>query len=320
VGGEAELGLVHHARDRLGLEVDQALKMLRAAFPRRVVEVDAVSDPVASVVSGEARLGLFGAERFFPSANGAEEVRRDPRTEAVGVVGIRMLHIVRRRDDLSPPLTGKLGLLPAASGGGKVGAALAGRAKGRIARRGDPAELMAAVRKGKLDAALVLAKAPDPDFAERLAGSEELVLRGLGNWLSPERAASMPYLRPARIPADTYAHQAYPVETLGVQVVLAAPAPRGDSTLLTGPAGALRTGSAPLQPRQVAALVEASPVGELPDPALPSPWSLRGGSSGRDRDHAAEATLDSVLNLLVWAFLGWLLVLLLRQESTRGGS
>jgi glycine betaine/choline ABC-type transport system substrate-binding protein len=317
-GRESALRLVHHPGDRLALERDEALKMVRDVFPGRAVDIGESPEPLADLAAGEARLGLFGAERFFPPANGDERVRRDPRAEAVAVAGVRLLHIVRRRDDMGPPLRGQLGLLPAGSGAGRIGEAIARQAQGEVATRGSTEELVAAVRQGELDAALILAQAPDPDFAERLAHNEELVLRGLGEWLTPERSAKMPYLRPARIPAETYAHQDFPVETLGVQVVLAAPAPTGETTLLSGPAGALQTGSTPLQSHQVDALVEASPVGELPDPALPSPWSLRGGTD-RGNDRAAEATLDSLLNLLVWAFLGWLVVLLLRQESTRGG-
>ncbi|NIR62111.1 MAG: hypothetical protein GWO02_22840 [Gammaproteobacteria bacterium] len=56
------------------------------------------------------------------------------------------------------------------------------------------------------------------------------------------------------------------------------------------------------------ALLEAAAIAELPDPALPSPWALR--PSGARRPSASRAVIvDTVLNVAVWAFLVWLLVL-----------
>ncbi|HKK13638.1 MAG TPA: hypothetical protein VKA14_03150, partial [Gammaproteobacteria bacterium] len=62
----------------------------------------------------------------------------------------------------------------------------------------------------------------------------------------------------------------------------------------------------------------ATDLRELPDPVLPSPWSL-GASAERPGGRSRAQTVDTVLNVAVWAFLGWLLVLLVRPVTGREG-
>jgi hypothetical protein len=166
--------------------------------------------------------------------------------------------------------------------------------------------------EGRLDGVLLLTEVPDPEVAEALAQYPGLTLRPLAGGLEARRGAAAPYLKPTRIPARSYPGQEAPVETLGSQVVIAGPAPQaGGAARVGGPAAALRTAGLPLSRAEVDALVAATELRELPDPVLPSPWSL-GATGERTADRGFREALDTGLNVAVWAFLGWLLVLLLR--------
>jgi osmoprotectant transport system substrate-binding protein len=314
---EAELNVAVHDLDRLTAETGRALRAVRQAFPQRSVQLVQVPDPLDELADGRARLAVLGGERFF--ADAGEGMERDRRGEAVAVLGTRMLQLVRREGGSGAPLAGRLGILPAGSGAAGVAEralTLAGRDP---AARGQPRELLGRLAAGRLDGVLMLAEVPDPELAEALAQHQDLRVRPLAGWLPDRRSVALPYLKPTRIPAGSYPGQDQPVETLGAQVVVAGPAPQpGGATRVGGPAAALRTAGLPLSRAEVDTLVAATELRELPDPVLPSPWSL-GAGAGRTGDRAFEQTLDTALNVAVWVFLGWLLVLLVRPVAGRGG-
>ncbi|HKJ71592.1 MAG TPA: glycine betaine ABC transporter substrate-binding protein, partial [Gammaproteobacteria bacterium] len=234
---EAELDVAVHRADRLATETGRALRAVRQAFPQRSVQLREVDEPLDELADGRARLAVLGSERFFRPA--AEGMERDRRGEAVAVLGTRMLQLVRRPGS-GAPLSGRIGILPAGSGGAEVSErvlALAGR---QPAARGQPRELLRRLAAGGLDGVLLLADVPDPELAEALAGSDRLRLVPLAGTLGERRTVDLPYLKPTRIPADSYAGQKGPVETLGTQVVVAGPAPQaGGAARVGGPAAAL---------------------------------------------------------------------------------
>ena len=306
---EAQLNLVVHADDRLGIEIGRALRAVRQAFPQHAVQVREVVEPLDELADGRARLAVLGSERFFRPAG--EGMERDRRGEAVAVLGTRMLHLVRREAGAGP-LEGRIGILPPGSGSAQVAERILQLAGREAAARAQPRELLQKLASGTLDAVLVLTEVPDPEFAEALARHPELALRPLGEWLRGQREVALPFLKPTRIPATTYPGLAEPLETLGTQVAIAGPGPQpGGAARVGGPAAALRTAGVPLSRPEVDALVAATEIRELPDPVLPSPWSLGAGAERR-AGRAFEQTLDTGLNVAVWAFLGWLLVLLVQ--------
>ena len=136
--------------------------------------------------------------------------------------------------------------------------------------------------------------------------------------LPQELETLAPFLPPVRIPAETYARQAEPIDTLGLQIVLASPSPNIDpGPLGGGPAAALLKQNPPLSVEQARALAQAIGNPEPPDPILPSVWMR----SVRDAHKPGEGTLlqnllDTTLNVGILVFLGWIGMLVM-QRSTR---
>jgi len=316
----SETRMVHHVDDRLEPEVARAREAAAEIFPQQIVRVAPSAAPTAALTSGRARLAVVGAERFFYGAVG-EPVQRASQIEAVAVVGTRTLHLVTRRDAPSDVLrSGRIGLMPPASGTGRVTERLLWLVGGgEPAVYASPEALLARIADGRLDAALIMAPAPASEIASTMRSHPRVTLRGLQDRLTASQAEQVPYLRPTRIAAQTYPDQTQTVETLGSQVVIAAPAGQpGTTTHIAGPAAALRTAGTPLTLEQSEALLEATLSGEMPDPILPSPWSLHGEVRAGSEDRR-EAIFDTLLNILVLAYLGWLVLQLGRTRRPSSG-
>lgn len=285
----------------------RAMVAIRETFPDRSVGEDRVEDPVEAVARGQARLALLGAERFFTLPDDAPP-DRETRIEAAAVVGTRLVHVVRRRseqgDAPADPLSGRVGVPPIGSGAALVAQSLLDDGQEPDAS-GDPATLLDAVRNDQLDVAILVLPVGDLELPE--GSGEELELRSLAGWLSPSRALRAPFLRPARIAAGSYEGQPDPVETLGVQVLLAGPSRRAVAlTANSGPAAALTVTGLPLEPDKVQALATATGVPEAPDPTLPSAWSRQPPAPDPTLS-IASAILSTVLNILAIAFLIWVI-------------
>jgi hypothetical protein len=229
-----------------------------------------------------------------------------------------MLHLIRRGAGGRNPFAGKIGVAPEGSGGASVATRVLGLAGKEPAARATPAKLLEKLASGKLSGVLLLAEPPHPELAEAMAGSSPLTIRPVAERIEQLAAehGDLPFLRAARIAAGTYPNQPEPVDTFGSQVVIAGPAAQeAGASRIGGPAAALRTAGLPLSPDEVDALLQATRVKELPDPVLPSPWTV--GASGAERQYGPGAELDTGLNVAVWIFLGWLVYLLLRRERRR---
>jgi len=303
------LVLAMHRLDSLARPLTRAIRAIRTVFPDRPVHSHPVASPTAALARGEAQMAVLGAERFFLRA-GRGSPRRDERIEALAVLATRMVHVIRRRDDPpgASPLAGRVGVSQVGSGGALVAEGLLAHADHAAALHGAVPSLLTRLAGGKLDAALILAVPGDAELARAVARSR-LALHPLprgkdGRWLSPEQAVRQPFLRPARIPAGTYAGQAEPVETLGSQVLLAGPSDRSRQGG-GGPAAAMPSGGRALRLEEVQKLAEAAGSREAPDPVLPSAWAIQRAESGKGRQRDG-ALLDTLLNLAGIAFLVWI--------------
>jgi hypothetical protein len=117
-------------------------------------------------------------------------------------------------------------------------------------------------------------------------------------------------LRPYRLRPHTYPGQDEPVELLSSQVLLAARSATGHTGVdAAGPAAALPASSPPLTSTQREALAEAVGIAESPDPAVPSPWSLRGPPTAAP----SAPWADTLLNVFVIGFLGWLFAMVVAR-------
>lgn len=315
-GRRAPLRVVLHQGDDMGLLEARALRSARVAFPGRAVEVEREGDPVRQVAHGAARLSLVGAERFF-SVNKKGRLVRQERLEAAAVVGTRLVHVIRRAGDKpQDSLAGKLGAAPEGSGAGLIAdAVLDGRA---LHLRAPTEHLLAEVKAGRLDAALVVATPGEPSLLKAL-GEGGLALCSLEGWWTPARGARYPFLRPARVPAHTYKDQSAALESLGSQVVLAGASKRLQSvTTGAGPAAALPYTGVPLNRQEVDRLARATHIPAVPDPALPSAWNTDPSQRPAD-DGSLQEILSTLLNLLAVVFLIWVVILARPSLPSRPG-
>ncbi len=275
-GGGLELAVQGHG------ELDDfsatAVRAIRDVYPERSVEVSPSYGAALDVVEGRARLAVLGAEGFFPVADDGE-IFRDERIEAVAVLGSSYLHVIRRAGPRGgAPFSGQVGIT--AGSGWRVAEDVVRAAGGQVACRRWPSELLATLSEGGIDGALLVAPLGDPQITRALR-DDGLVLADLDGWMTPERAAALPYLRPARIPAQTYAGQAEPTGTLGQQILLVGPAPASTPMGQAGPASALASSAQPLSRETALALADAAGGMEAPDPALPSAWRRIPPGDGR---------------------------------------
>jgi glycine betaine transporter len=299
------LCVAHHPADDIDPFVTRTLAAVRETFPDRVVTLAEHDDPAGAVSGGTCRIALVGAERFF-HMDGA--LRREERIAAAAVVGSRLVHLVRRADD-DGLFQGRIGAQPRGSGGARVGELVLFAEDTEIAAYDTADRLLALVEDGDLDGALLLLPAGDDTLGRAMAGGG-LQVRPLDEWVKLERAALLPFLRPARIPAGTYPRQPAAVETVSAQVVLAGPAPRiGLLGAGSGPASTLPAAAQPLAPDKVDAIAAATGAMESPDPVLPTAWDRSGLSvAPADGGHEILYTAINALVLLFLAWLGWLVV------------
>jgi hypothetical protein len=258
-------------------------------------------DPIEALASGEARLAAVGAEHFF-RATREGEVRRDDRAVAVAVLGVRLGHLLRPPGASGAPAS--VGHVGRDSGSARVAGWLF--PEGVKLRRYKSLEaLLEAARSGAVDAALVMAPQADPALLSALAGGGLVPTA-----LAAPGGTDLAWLRPARLPAGTYPGQDRPVETLSAQLVIAGAAAQSEGLASGGPAAALPTTGQPLSWDEAEAVLGASSP-EVPDPVVPSFWTAPHEEEVDPVSVAAE-TLGTSLNVLVLAFLVWLVTLALR--------
>jgi len=293
-------------------ELATATRAMRHLFPARNIRHHRTSAPLNAVEAGRAHFAVVTADRFFTRRG-----HRDERFEAVAVLATHFVHVVRRADDTAAsPLDGRLGLQPRGTSGARLAAALARDAT--RPRHATVAALMQQLRDRDLDAAIIVTRQGAPELARELRrGGAALV--PLQRWLTSQRAISLPYLQRARIPAATYPGQTDPVDSLSVQVVIAAPSRSRLSASVAGvggPAAALPSRLPPLSQTQLDRLAESIGVLEVPDAVLPSARvPATTDQHAGDQGWSMTSILETVINALVIAYLIWLAVLFYRQRE-----
>ena len=311
---QPELVIAVDERDPLGELAVRAIRAVRKVFPDRPVHLESTQDAVEAVVHRRARLAVLGADRFFRDRGDERFGRRESGVEAAAVLDTVYLHIVRRRHEgpLNNPLVGRIGVSPRGSGSARMAVAILDAVGERPDVFDSINELLEQVAEAKLDAALVFSMPGDASLAEALA-DRQLTLHSL-----PTLSAELPvFLRPARIPRGTYVGQNQGVDTVGVQIVIAGPAPStGSSPQAGGPAAALLAQRPPLTFKEANALARALQVAEPPDPALPAVWSRAAErDSSLDESTTGQNLLETGLNVLVTLFLGWIFMLVIRRPD-----
>jgi glycine betaine/choline ABC-type transport system substrate-binding protein len=294
-----------------------AWRAARTVFPERAVEVMPAADPVAAVESGAARLGVATSEAFFAVDDG--QPVRATSAEALGVLGYELAHLItRQRGPASLDEVGTLGVGEEGAGADRIAqmvlAGLGLEDEVSLVKGGaqDLQAQLEALRKGLVDALLVMAPQGDPTVADTMR-SGDLRLLPLGAWTEGNAAIRFSFLRPARIPAGVYPGQTEAIDTISAQIVLVGPSSQREAIGAQGPN---TVGAAPTQPlaaTSIRQLNEALGSDELVHPALPTAPALRPELA---TDAEQGITIDpwaALVNLVVLVLIGYLFYLLVAK-------
>lgn len=243
-----------------------ALRAVRRAFTGQEIRVGTDGNPLANVASGDARVALVGADAFF-DLSGAVPTR-DNRFEAVAAVGQNVVHLIGRGrlEDVETIAAG-----PQGSDSARLGAVLINglglQASLVPVEAGTPEAVLETLTSGGANAALIIAPVGNRAINRMIDGVAFKVLP-LDAWKEGANLVRYPFLRAVRIPANTYRVQRRPIDTLGVQVVLAGMAPvAGDAVGDQGPSS-VSTTITPIPDTTIKTIGEAIPGDLLVDPTL----------------------------------------------------
>ena len=297
--GRASEVTVAYGSELVGQSVGaRTLSALRTTFPEQPVRLRDTADPLADLLGGRARFAIVTADAFFRTRRGRLKRRSD--AAALAVLGHLTVHVLTRPESAAEPLGGRVGVdarTPAIGDAVTAGLGL------QPARRDELPALLSALTEGSIDVAIVPAFAGDDAIQAPLADGS-VRLAPVVDLLDAEQLLRAPWLRRARIPADTYPGQPDPVETISTQVLLAGPVHRfPHHQAVGGPAAAVALSGPTLTAAQLETLVDAVGIPETPDPALPS-QAIR-----REAADASGSWLDGLLNAVVIAFLAWLFLM-----------
>jgi len=305
----------------LGYLPIRAAAAIRQVMPARRLLVDHTPTPAEAVRSGDSRFGLVGAEEFFSVGTKGALIRVED-IEAVGAVGWRLAHVLVGDDARGPSQWRRIGVGPDGGSSWTVARLVleAMDATDRVVLTAseDPLDAKQQLESGEVDALVLMLEQGHAGLMKLLhAGGARLVNVRAFRGNSP--ALRYPFLRPAKIPADTYPGQTEPIDTVAGQVVLATRVP-----LEKDPIGESGPGFIPgvftrlpqrLPFDTALRLSEALGVSEAVDPVLPVSPGLRPETpSVRPRIYAEPAS--ALLNVLAILFLVAMVVLLFRDLPT----
>ena len=294
----------------------EAVRLLRQAFPGRPVHMKSTLDVAQSLRDGKSWLGILSASDFFKTFSNTAVT---PNVEAVAVLGMQLMHVVYKKrnsqnDTLptqlqTPPSLFSMKHLctePRSTHSGHTAQAFLAHLK--IAQTqapcAEPLQILAKhlAAATTVDGALIVAESGSPELREVLLKYHLQIAPLL---IDSTTTILPPYFRPARIPAGTYPDTPEPIDTVGTQIVLVAPAHKAGTELaIGGHAASISLGNRPLLSSEIEAIVQAAPLPEPPDPLLPSAWA---NATFKQNSTATEHPLrDALLNFTMMGFLGWL--------------
>lgn len=305
--------------DSLSGPAGRAVRAARAAFPKRSIEIVSLPNPLDAVTSGNARLAVVGTEAFYDLEEDRASLATD--AEALGVVGYRLAHLVTRPS--GPQSLAEIK---------RLGVGQEGGASDRTARMimraldidgieiiaggsGDIKAQFEAMTKGLVDAVLVLAPVGDTTVLE-LTESGRYRLLPIDGWTDGTAPLRFSFLRPAKIPADTYPGQPDAVETLSTQIVLAGPPSTREAFGAVGPGTTGTAATQPIPPDTVMKLNTALGSREVVDPVVNIAPALRPALQEEPKPLVADAAV-SIVNIVVVAFVVWLIYLLFARSPRR---
>lgn len=312
-----ELVLAIGQWDDVELSAGKAMRAVRKAFPTRRITLVRSPGPMSQMLEGKTRLALVGAEAFFE----LKGVFPEPITtaEALGVVGYRLAHVLTvpgGAEDLSQMK--RLGVGPKNSAAHRT-AQMALTSLGLIEQiefvfDTDFDAQVAALHAGKLDGVFLMV---EPGHAALTAQMNQggLQLVPIREWGEGNNLFRFPFLRLARIPANTYKDQTEPVETLSAQTVLAGPSPQPDAIGSRGPAIIMGARTQPISDSAILNLDKSLDRNEKIDPTLPSASVLRPKKESKAKGIELKPAI-SFTNLVVILLIIYM-IYLFQQENPK---
>ena len=259
--------------NELGGSISKAVRAIRRTFPGRRIQVNQVADPLQAMMNGEARLGILSAESFFTMT---DEFLPEPNqiVEAIGMIGTRMVHIVtlNYRNLKNLKEIKKLGVV-ARHGSSDRTANMVLTSLGlqdiTLIHNKRLKLQVEALKRQEIDG-LFLMVPPGHEHLTAIMNQGIFKLLSLKEWQDGNHLIRFPFLRLARIPANTYDQQPNIIETISAQMVLAGPKPVSELVENRGPATVISTNASPVSNPATVQLNQQLSTGEKLDPAIPA--------------------------------------------------
>jgi glycine betaine/choline ABC-type transport system substrate-binding protein len=312
----------------LGYLPIRAAEAIREVMPARRLQVTQQQLPAQAVRDGSARFGMVGAEDFYDIGPSGELTRAQD-IEAVGAVGNRLAHVIARPGETDPRAWRRVGT--GAEGGGNWKAAwmlldaLGLQGEVELVPIPDPMGAQDKLATGEVDALVAMLERGHAGLVKLLEASDFVLvdLVGIGG---ANLALRYPFLRPARVPPNTYPRQDQRLNTVSSQVVLATRLPpRQDLLGESGPGfvpGVFTRLPQRLPFDTALRLKEALDNPENVDPLLPASPGLTPDTPPTKQRFTADV-VSALLNALGVAFLVGMVILfrqpLPKEPALRAG-
>ncbi|MDM8564084.1 glycine betaine ABC transporter substrate-binding protein [Candidatus Halobeggiatoa sp. HSG11] len=314
-----ELTIVAGLLNDVSGSISKALRAVRKTFPGRRVNVSQLTDPLAAIQSGEARLGILSAEAFFTLTDDFLPLTNKT-IEAVGVIGNRMAHIVTlQNSDINSMADIK-----------KLGVGVKNGASARSAEmiftsleKLDNMELLyeenlskqvQALKNNELDALFLMVPVGHEELM-LMMNQEIFKLLSLTGWKTGNNLIRFPFFRLARIPMNTYEQQSSIIETVSTQMVLAGPTPIDTIIGDRGPATVISANVQPLSDSLVLQLNKELSIDEKLDPAIPAANILNQQTKPLSNP-LNPSKIESIFNFFIMLAIAFLFFLFIREEKT----
>ncbi|MCG6942985.1 MAG: hypothetical protein LJE69_17265 [Thiohalocapsa sp.] len=298
----------------LGYLPIRAAEAIREVMPARRLLVQQTDLPAVAVRDGEARFGLVGAEEVYQI--GPEGgITPAQQIEAVGAVGSRLAHVIARAEDANPRAWRRVGVGVEGSSSWNLAWLILNTAglldQVELAPIHNPLTARLQLTDGDVDALIFMIEQGHAGVV-KLLDDPDLVLVPLDAFGGTSPALRYPFLRAARISANTYPRQPKALDTVSAQMVLVSRVPEQQDLLGESGPGFVPGVFTRLPQRlpfdTAARLAQALDTPESVDPLLPASPGLKPDTPPTKQRFTADV-LSALLNGLAVAFLVAMVIL-----------
>jgi glycine betaine/choline ABC-type transport system substrate-binding protein len=294
-----------------GSQTARALRAIRAGFPGSDLKVLNSPDPLQTLVDGNARVAMVGAESFY--SMGADGPVAKGTAKAFSVLGYKTAHLIAQKEgagsisDMEKIATGEQG------SGSSIVLEMLLESLGLsnsvevVNLSGEVSEQIDGLTAGDYDGVFAMVPQGSRAITTALNGGTLRIL-GISEWAEGGHTAKYSFIRPTTIAARTYPSQVEPVASISTQFVLASPAEKQQQAGEVGPGTAGVASAVPVSDEAVQSIGQA--LGdEIVDPAIPVHSALLPKIEVVDKSLPFRIDV-SLLNILMILFTVWVLYLI----------